>query len=197
MIQEREFSELENLIRWGGSSFPHQEVFIARVQAQPALAKDADAHGTTLLMVAAEVANLDAARLLCRLGADVNAEDLSGNNPLICVVQGGRDDLAQDNNFFTRSTIVDQLVRSGANPNKLGYQGCSALQCAIIFGQVNLVERLLLGGGDASQRLSDYPSNEDAYELVKSNRFRGSDSQREAILCLLDASAVSQDRVIN
>lgn len=182
MIDANEFFELESQIAWGCTDPSRQKAFLKQLESSPTtLAIGENEFGCTLLMAAAEAGNLEVVQQLCRLGSNAGAIASTGDTPLICVIRGAVNDPAPE----TRSAIIDTLVQYGANPNQLGWQGCSALHCAVIYGLKDLVHRLLLGGADPLVRLCDPPSDENAIELAESCRFRGNDQQRQAILDLL------------
>ena len=181
MIDTEEFFEIEALINWGCTDPSRQMTFLKLLQTSPAFATDSDEFGITLLMFAAEAGNLEAVQQLCRLGADARALASTGDTPLICAIRG----LSNEQETKARSAIINTLVQHGGNPNQLGWQGCSALHYAVIYGLTDLVHQLLLGGADPLVRLCDPPSDENAIELAESYRFQGNDQQRNAILTLL------------
>jgi ankyrin repeat protein len=184
MIDTNVLSELERHIRWGCTDATRQLAFFNKLESSPNLATDADEFGTTLLMIAASAANLEAVKHLCLLGSNASALASTGDTPLTCTIQGARD---EPPSFEARSAVIETLLHYGANPNQLGWQGCSALHQAIIYAFPTLVQTLLLGGANPSVRLCDPPSEEDAIELAQSRRFRGTEQQRLAILALLTA----------
>lgn len=181
MIETDKFLELESLISWGCTDTSRQMTFLDLLHSSPSLATDTDEFGTTLLMSAAEAGNLEAAQQLCRLGADAGALASTGDTPLICVIRG----FSNGQETKARSAIINTLVQHGGNPDQLGWQGCSALHYAVIYGSTDLVHQLLLGGADPLVRLCDPPSDENAIELADSDRFRGNEQQRRAILALM------------
>jgi ankyrin repeat protein len=185
MIDPDEFFEIESLIEWGPTDPSRQAEFVARLRSCPGLATGTDGFGNTLLMSAAEAANLEAVRALCLQGADAGALAETGDTPLICAVRGLLNDSPEAPSLDTRAAIVLALIEHGADPNRLGWQGCSALHCAIVYGAVGLVRALLAGGADPQVRLCDPPSREDAIELAESGRFHGSDADRQQIIFLL------------
>lgn len=185
MINSVEMSGLENLIRWVNCE-RHNKIFEEQLRLRPILAKEKDDFGMTLLMIAADAGNISAAKLLCNLGADVNAVSESGEMPLINVVRGMDGEKSRfEGECETRMKVIDCLATCGANPNTLGYQGCSALHWAIIYGRVEFVKCLLSFGGDPGIRLDDPPDCENGYELVNSSRFRGTSAQKKRIFDLL------------
>ena len=181
VIDTDEFFELESLINWGCTDPSRQMTFLKLLQSSPAFATDTDEFGITLLMFAAEAGNLEAVQQLCRLGADAGALASTGDTPLICVIRG----YSNEQEIKASSAIINTLVQHGGNPNQLGWQGCSALHYAVIYGLTALVHQLLLGGADPLVRLCDPPSDQNAIELAESYRFQGNDQQRNAILTLL------------
>jgi ankyrin repeat protein len=179
------FSELESDICWGPSKPARQTKILQALQINPALATDEDEFGHTLLMYAAQAANLEVVSHLCRLGANTQALASTGDTPLICAVGGADNEPPEADTTEARAAIIETLIQFGANPDQLGWQGCSALHYAVIYGRVALVRQLLLGGADPTVRLSDPPSDENAIELAESGRFYGSEAQRLAIKGLL------------
>lgn len=183
-----EIAEFEALIRWGSVDAPRQQQLIEALQKHPQLAREADEHGVTLLMIAAGAANVAATELLCRLGSDTNAMSHAGETPLINVVRElDSEGRTSPDEMRARSRVIDHLTSNGADPNLLGYQGCSALHWAIIYGQVKIVDHLLRSGARPEIRLNDPPDDESAGELVSSRRFRGNELQRKLIADLIDA----------
>ena len=97
-----------------------------------------DAAGQSLLHGAVLNSNAEAARLLLRLGADVDARDTHGSTPLIYAASRYDRDLAK------------LLLKAGADPNLKGEQGMTALRWAITKGAEHraLVDLLLEHGAD-------------------------------------------------
>jgi len=179
------FSELESHISWGRVDPSRQTKALQAIQSSPVLATVEDEFGHTLLMIGAEVANVEVVNQLCLLGSNARALASTGDTPLICAVRGAYDELPEVAITEARAAIIDTLIQFGADPDQLGWQGCSALHYAVIYGFVELVRHLLIGGADPMARLCDPPSNESAIELAESERFYGSDQQRHAIIRLL------------
>lgn len=179
------FSELASHISWGGIEKSHQMEVLQALQSCPALATEEDEFGETLLMIAAEAANLEVVNQLCLLGSNTSALASTGDTPLICAVRGAYDESPEAEVTEARAAIIDTLIRFGADPDQLGWQGCSALHYAVMYGFVELVRHLLLGGADPRIRICDPPSHESAIELAESERFYGSEHQRHAIIALL------------
>jgi ankyrin repeat protein len=176
MMSVDTFSELESHIRWGCVDSSRQTKVFQTLQSCPALATDEDEFGQTLLMIVNQ---------LCLLGSNTRALASTGDTPLICAVAGARDDPPEAEVSEVRSAIIDTLIQFGADPGQLGRQGCSALHYAVIYGFVELVRHLLIGGADPMVRLCDPPSDESSIELAESDRFYGTDQQRHAIIGLL------------
>ena len=179
------FSELASHISWGRIDPSHQTKALQTLQSRPSLASDENEFGESLLMVAAEAANQEVVHQLCLLGSNTRALASTGDTPLICAVRGAYDEPPGTEITEARAAIIDTLIQFGADPNQLGWQGCSALHYAVIYGFVELVRHLLLGGADPMVRLCDPPNDESAIELAESGRFYGSDQQRRAIIGLL------------
>ena len=185
MIDDDTFCELECHISWGHDDPARQALFLEALRNSPALAGAEDEFGSTLLMTAAEAANLEAVRELCRAGANPRALASTGDTPLICAVRGFMNDAQGNSTESVRAEIVDVLIQHGADPNQLGYQGCIALHYAVIYGLVELVRHLLRGGGDPAVRLCDPPSEENAIELAESGRGTRTEAQKREIIRLL------------
>lgn len=185
MISADAFAELGSHINWGRVDLSHQTKALQALQSSPAIATDEDEFGETLLMVAAGAANLEIVNQLCLLGSNVRALASTGDTPLICAVRGAYGETPKAEVTEARVAIIDTLIRFGADPDQLGWQGCSALHYAVMYGFVELVHHLLIGGADPMVRLCDPPSKECAIELAESKRFYGSEQQRQAIIALL------------
>lgn len=82
----------------------------------------------------------DIVSLLLLLGADVNARRISGDTPLIEACLGGHVDIAR------------LLVENGADANMIGNGGHSALDCARIVQNSELLEVLLETDPDINHR---------------------------------------------
>ncbi len=182
------FSELESAIRWGCVDPLLQAGLVAMLEHTPALVSLSDEFGETLLMIAADAGNVEIVHKLCALGADSKALSLTGNTALIAVVGGARDDASGTEGIKLREDIIKLLLEYGAEPNQLGYQGCSALHYAVMYGQTELVQCLICGGADPKVQLCDPPDNLDAIALAESARFYGNEAQRQAIVRLLKNS---------
>lgn len=190
MIDRNDLSNLESMIRWGTVDEARQKYFEDQMADRPELAKFSDEFGVTLLIVSAGAGNFVATKLLCTLGADANACSDVGETPLINVVrEAGAEGEQSMEEIRARLNIIDCLALYGADPNFLGYQGCSALHWSIIYGQVRFVERLLQVGARPEIQLNDPPDHQAANELVKSSRCRGTIEQKRLIAELLECGS--------
>jgi ankyrin repeat protein len=186
MIDCGDLSILESLIRWGVVDASRQRRFEEYINNQLELVKCSDRFGTTLLMLAAGAGNFEATQFLCALGADANALSHAGETPLISLVREAEIEQSGEE-ILARIRIIDCLALHGANPNLLGYQGCSALHWSIIYGQVKFVDQLLRVGARPEIRLNDPPDHQTASELVNSTRCRGTNTQKKLIAELLES----------
>ena len=117
----------------------------------PALVRERYA-GRTLLHEASAQGNLAMVHLLLQLGADANANDGGGHNPLYC--------LANEYRASEGGGVVRALVDGGANVNANGgVKHCTALHMAARRGNVEVAEALLDYGADINARdsLGDTP----------------------------------------
>lgn len=171
------FSHLEELIRWGMVDAIRQQDFLLLLHAQPNLAYECDKHCVSLLMLAADAGNKEAIKALCNLGADVNAISCGSETPLINAV---RRESAGDVDRKLTLEIVQILLGYGADPNLIGFQGCSALHWSVIEGDASIVEILLRYKGDVGLCTADrIPMS--IMDILGSGRFRGTVAQREGV----------------
>ena len=99
--------------------------------------------GVTMLNLASTFKNIDMARLVIGLGADVNAvSDGRGRSELSFATQ------------CAATEIVDLLIEQGADVNALDADGSPALRPAIERGQLDIV-KLLLAAGAATDFVAD------------------------------------------
>ncbi len=115
-------------------------------------------HGSwTPLMYAAREGALEAARVLCDAGAEVNAADPDGSRPLLLAITNGH--------YDTAAILVDK----GADVNATDNSGMAALYAAVdmntlgeIFGRPNRVSRDKLSALDLAKVLLDHGANANA-----------------------------------
>jgi ankyrin repeat protein len=120
---------------------------VARAQAlaEGGAAREADAEGTTALMVAANRGDLEMVKALLAAGADPNAADSRGFTPLFhaCYNAG------EDRGF---PDVVQALLEAGADREaRIGY-GVRPLMYAAGNGEAGCVEALLAAGADPQAR---------------------------------------------
>jgi ankyrin repeat protein len=97
--------------------------------------------GSTPLLFAARVGDLDSAKLLVAAGANVDDAGPDGNSVLVVAAHSGQGKLAEF------------LLDKGANPNASG-GGYIALHVAVLTGDVELVKTLLAHGANPNLRLT-------------------------------------------
>jgi hemoglobin len=123
-----------------------------RLRRQPELAQVRQRRGRTLLHEAAGAGSLATVKLLLELGADPNALDGGGHDPLYC--------LANECGSGRGAEVVRLLVRAGADVRaQTGVQRCTALHMAARRGSVGIAAALLECGApkDARDRRGDTP----------------------------------------
>jgi ankyrin repeat protein len=96
--------------------------------------------GSTALMFAARVGDLDATKLLVSAGANVNDQDAWGITPMVMAAHSGYRE------------IVEFLLRHGADPNLAG-AGFAALHIAIMRRDEQMARALLAHGADPNAPL--------------------------------------------
>ena len=106
-----------------------------------ARADEAAKGGSTALMFAARVGDVESARLLIAAGANVNDTAPDGNSVLVLAAYSGHGKVAQ------------LLLDRDTNPNASG-AGYTALHAAVLTGNVDLVKALLAHGADPNRRLT-------------------------------------------
>jgi ankyrin repeat protein len=97
--------------------------------------------GYTPVLFSARQGDIESARLLLRAGADPNDTGADGNSALVIAAHSGHGAFAR------------YLLGEGANPNAAG-AGYTALHAAVLRGDRELVEALLVRGGDANAPLT-------------------------------------------
>ncbi|MCP9237638.1 ankyrin repeat domain-containing protein [Lewinella sp. JB7] len=107
---------------------------------QPELQHARDQRGSTPLVLATYLENLDTTRALVEAGADPDTKDGTGNTPLMGVC------------FKGNLAIARYLLERGANPSVRNATGGTALTFAAMFNRPELVELLLEHGADPGVR---------------------------------------------
>jgi ankyrin repeat protein len=131
--------------------------------------KAADNEGWTALHVAAENGHETVVKLLLENGAVVNSQDREYRNMLQAAAYNGKHILMElltgkeinpdiQGEVFQGAlqlgcikdhmTVVEQLICQGANPNMVDEHGWTPLLCASWFQQGQILDYLLLNGGD-------------------------------------------------
>ncbi|XP_060600232.1 serine/threonine-protein phosphatase 6 regulatory ankyrin repeat subunit C-like isoform X2 [Ruditapes philippinarum] len=104
-----------------------------------------DMYGRTTLHIAVKHAAVEGVKILLKYGADIDNVDEKGITPLNYVC-GDKEVSAED-----RTEIVRILIEAGANPNCRDFmEGRTALQRAMITGNVEVVEMLLAAGSQVN-----------------------------------------------
>jgi len=101
----------------------------------------AEKGGSTPLLFAARVGDLDSAKLLIAAGADVNDTAPDGSSALVVAAYSGQGHLAAF------------LLEKDANPNSAG-AGYAALHVAVLVGDSELVKALLTHGANPNVQLT-------------------------------------------
>jgi ankyrin repeat protein len=182
-----DFDDFPERIERGSSRVDAREAIKRILVGNPVLASCADSDGTTALMVLSEFGPAWLVRALCELGADVDKVSLLGKTALINAIRAAAFGQSRDDVPAARI-----LLGHGANPDLIAWDGCSALHQAIIYSQVVLVKMLLDHGADTSARFVDPPSTENALELARSGRVRGTDAEKFEIIQLLMQASMNR-----
>jgi ankyrin repeat protein len=116
------------------------------VRAQTLLAERADPNvrqpdGATALHWAAQWDDVATVDLLIRAGAEINATNDYGVTPLAVACQNGSS---------TSATVVEKLLKAGANPNAALPSGETVLMTASFAGNADAVKALLAGGANVN-----------------------------------------------
>ena len=130
---------------------------------------------------AARLDDLEAATLLIRAGADVNAANEYGATPLFLVCTNGSE------------RIVEPLLKAGANPNTRFQSGETPLMTAARTGRIEAINALLRHGADVNVR-EGTPKGQTAlmWRRPKGIPKLYSSSVRVAPTCAHDLSPVSR-----
>jgi ankyrin repeat protein len=102
-------------------------------------AADAGSDGSTPLMIAALMLDADTVRLMIDKGGDVHAGNERNQTPLMFAALSGR-----------QEAIVAELIQAGVDVNKRTTTGHTALESAVLRGDLAVVEQLLRAGADVS-----------------------------------------------
>lgn len=102
----------------------------------------ANEYGSTALMHAIHANQPETALWLIREGADISQK---ANNGLTALLVAAKHDQLQ-------LTVVDELLKRGANPNDANEDGTTALMLSAMKGHMEVVQRLLDHGADPSIR---------------------------------------------
>jgi len=110
--------------------------------------------GATPVLLAAEVNNLDAIKVLVEAGADTNIATESGTTPLM-MASGAGTDVQRAREPEERAVVVQTaryLVEHGADVNKAGQFGWTALHAAAYQGMNDEIEFLVSKGAKIDQK---------------------------------------------
>ena len=110
--------------------------------------------GATPVLLAAEVNNLDAIKVLVEAGADPNIATESGTTPLM-MASGAGTDVQRAREPEERAVVVQTarfLVEHGADVNKPGQFGWTALHAAAYQGLNDEIEYLVSKGANIDQK---------------------------------------------
>ena len=120
-----------------------------------------DAGGFTPLLFAARHGDIESARALLAVGADVDDQSADGNSALVVAAMSGHENLAAF------------LLARGADPDAAG-AGYTALHAAVLRSQPGLLRALLAGGADPDVPLvRGTPVPRWTYQFVFTLRERG------------------------
>ncbi|MEQ1730475.1 MAG: ankyrin repeat domain-containing protein [Vicinamibacterales bacterium] len=106
--------------------------------------------GDTALHVAAAAYRRAVVEKLCDLGADVNARNRRGAEPLHYAVDGGPGSVSW--NPTEQAQVIQRLLKEGANPNAVDKGGVTPLHRAVRNRCAEAVRVLLDGGADAHRQ---------------------------------------------
>ena len=96
--------------------------------------------GFSPLLFAAAQGNVEIGQLLIRIGVNINGTAANGASPLVVATHSGHPDFAR------------LLLEAGADPDAIG-AGYNALHAAVLRGDLETVEELLVNGADPDVRL--------------------------------------------
>jgi hypothetical protein len=124
------------------STSSHNSSMVAELLVAGADANAADFHGTTALMNASQLGELDNVQLLLSHGADINSRNDAGETALMKASVAGRSGVA----------IVHLLLVAGAQVNDQDAQGQTALMIAAHQDSREIVQELLNAGAKTGIR---------------------------------------------
>ncbi len=106
--------------------------------------------GDTALHAAVAAHNIDIARTLLGMGADIGAKNRRGAEALHYASDSGT--RTDSSNPEAQETIITFLIRSGANPNAVDKNGVTPLHRAVRTRSTNAVRALLAGGAEIGMK---------------------------------------------
>ncbi len=117
-----------------------------------------DGRGRTAVSHAAAEGNLSGLRVLYRHGADLDKGTKSGEmTPLFAAVSEARD------------SVIDWLLKKGADPNAMGPEGATAFFIAVRRQDFNLMKKLLDYGADPA--LAEFSGASPLHAAVLMNKY--------------------------
>ena len=175
-----------------------------KFKAIRAKAKQGATTDGTVLLKAAKMLKLRLVRLMLDGGVDVNWQNVEGCNALMCVITS-HTTTADDPQAANKSTMVDYLLKVGADPNARDRSGKTALIHACQQNSDADIVQLLLASGadpstlDSSARTAlDYAQaqqNSDVITLLRRGCHVGSDDDVAA--AHLDCGACVGEREVS
>ena len=111
------------------------------VKRSPEVGTILEMGGSTALMFAAQVGDIESAKLLLLAGARVNDTAADGKSPLVMAV------------FAGHGAFASYLLEAGADANA-AEAGYSALHAAVLRGNLNVVNALLANGANPNSQIT-------------------------------------------